>query len=95
MSKPELETLFPKDKRVIALALLKEVKNYVPGESKLIHKFLSEFLTVKKSLTDMDMIETIKWIIGSGMTFDEYSKEGKQSSLLSLVASFLNMKSEN
>ena len=78
MSVTDLESLFRKDKRGIAVALLKEYRNGDPTESKLLHKFMSEFLTVKKSLNDPDMIETIKWIISSGMTFDEYSKEGKQ-----------------
>lgn len=56
--------------------LLDKFKTGDPAEYEPLNKLMRNLLTVKKSISDSVIVSTVKCIIASGMTFEEFTREG-------------------
>lgn len=56
--------------------LLDKFKTGEPNEYEALNKLMQNLLVLKKSISDTVIISTVKCIISSGMTFEEFAKEG-------------------
>ena len=68
-------------KRSIARYLKDECTKHT--REKQVHELLDFFLDPEKPPDDDERIDWLRWLIASGLTFDEFSKEG--TSIISVI----------
>lgn len=75
---PASGSVIKREKRTVASYLKEEsakARNLKP-----LNDYLDSVLDPKKPIDDFENLDTCKWIIAGGMTFDEFGKKGNPES---------------